>query len=309
MPYRVLDHDQVEEFISRGFICLRGAIPQDFIEEATDNFWIRLGYDPHDPTTWSEDYFGMPRHRAWMPEDVVPKVWGASCDLLGGEDRTLQRPWSDSFVVNFGNGSDVPYEAPTPQTGGWHIDGDSYRRYLDSPELALLTVALFSDVQPKGGPTVLLPESVALISRYLNKHRDGPHIVDMGLKAIAEQCTEVVELTGDAGDVFLIHAYMLHAPSPNVLQVARIMHNPGIQLREPMCFDREDPSKYSPVERSILKGIGVDRLAYAPEGPRERKRDHGAKRRAYIRAERKRIEEIRLHAAAVTAANALHGFT
>lgn len=217
--------------------------------------------------------------------------------------------WSDGFVVNFAMRSDVPYERPTPTTRGWHIDGDYFRRYLDSPEQALLTIVLFSDVKPKGGPTMVLPESMDLISRYLNEHRQGPHITDMDLPSIAKQCTEVVELTGSPGDVFLVHPFTLHAASPNVLKVARIMQNMGSSLREPMCFDREDPSEFSPVERSILRGIGVDRLAYAPEGPREVRRDHAAKRRAYIRVERKRVEAMRLRAAAVAAANSLHGFT
>lgn len=301
MRYKVLDEQQVDEFISRGYVCLRGALSSDFIEEATSNLWIRLGYDPHDPSTWTEDYFGTSSHRSWMPEEVVPTIWGATCDLLGGEDRVRKQPWTDGFVVNFAKGSDAPYELPTPTTPGWHIDGDYYRRYLDTPESALLTISLFSEVKPKGGPTVALPESVQLVSRYLNEHRDGPHIVDMGLSSMAKQCTEVVELTGQAGDVFLVHAFMLHAASPNVLRIPRIMQNSSSELLEPMCFDREDPSEYSPVERSILKALGVDRLDYATEGPREMRRDDSAQQRLAVREERKRAELIRLRAAGAAA--------
>ena len=34
-------------------------------------------------------------------------------------------------------------------------------------------------------------------------------------------------------------------------------------------FDRDDPADHSPVERAVLRGLGVARLDYRPAAPRE----------------------------------------
>ena len=36
-----------------------------------------------------------------------------------------------------------------------------------------------------------------------------------------------------------------------------------------MQFDRDDPSEHSPVERAVLRALGVERLDYRPAAPRE----------------------------------------
>jgi hypothetical protein len=76
-------------------------------------------------------------------------------------------------------------------------------------------------------------------------------------------------MTGEAGDVVLLHPYTLHATSQNVLGVPRIITNPPLALREPMNFHRADVDDFSLVERAVLRGLGVDRLDFAPAAPRE----------------------------------------
>jgi hypothetical protein len=36
-----------------------------------------------------------------------------------------------------------------------------------------------------------------------------------------------------------------------------------------MRFDRDDPAEHSPVERAVLRALGVERLDYRPSAPRE----------------------------------------
>jgi hypothetical protein len=36
-----------------------------------------------------------------------------------------------------------------------------------------------------------------------------------------------------------------------------------------MCFDRDDPDDYSPLERSILNAVELERLDFRPTGRRE----------------------------------------
>jgi hypothetical protein len=38
---------------------------------------------------------------------------------------------------------------------------------------------------------------------------------------------------------------MLHSASKNLLRIPRVITNPPVSLKEPFCFDREDPKDYS----------------------------------------------------------------
>jgi hypothetical protein len=86
---------------------------------------------------------------------------------------------------------------------------------------------------------------------------------------MAAECSEFIEATGEVGDVYLLHPYILHASSRNALRTPRLITNPAVNLKEPMSFNRPD-GDYSLIEQAILNGLGVDRLDFAPAVPRER---------------------------------------
>ena len=77
---------------------------------------------------------------------------------------------------------------------------------------------------------------------------------------LVRQCNSFHEMTGDVGDVILLHPLMLHSASRNSLRLPRIITNPPVSLKEPFNFDREDPAEYSLVELKTLKELGKDRL-------------------------------------------------
>ena len=77
------------------------------------------------------------------------------------------------------------------------------------------------------------------------------------------------EVTGDAGDVVLIHPFMLHASSNNVIGKPRFMSNPPVVLKEPLNLNLEDPADFSPLERATLHFLGVERLDFRPNHPYE----------------------------------------
>jgi hypothetical protein len=80
------------------------------------------------------------------------------------------------------------------------------------------------------------------------------------------------EAYGSVGDVYLLHPFMLHSASRNLLRTVRIITNPPVALKEPFNYNRTDPSEYSLVEKKTLQDLG------RPEGlpewkitmPRER---------------------------------------
>ncbi|HVX46914.1 MAG TPA: hypothetical protein VHC49_23680 [Mycobacteriales bacterium] len=266
--YRILTDDQAEHFLENGFVLLHDCFTADAAAEYTETMWTRLGFDPDDPSTWAETSVHMPSHRKIDVTQFAPKVWDAACDLLGGEDRIVQPYlWGDGFIVNLSQGADEPWHPASPEVGGWHKDGDFFRHFLDSPEQGLLTLVLWTDVQHQGGATFVAADSVGPVARFLADRPEGVLPLEFDIRGLIGQCSRFVEATGTVGDVYLLHPFMLHAKAQNVLRRPRAITNPPIHLREPMRFDRDDPSL---VEQAVLRGLGRDRYEFVPAAPREK---------------------------------------
>lgn len=184
----------------------------------------------------------------------------------------------------------------------WHVDGDFFVRrvfpwflatpcvyfdnilqvhYLDSPEQALLVIPIYEEIKPRGGGTYISPDGLNLIARYLASHPEG--VLPTGLSFTPststcedvkddpgywshlkeiKRCSEFVEMTGDVGDVVLLHPLMLHTASKNYTRIPRIITNPPVALKEPFNFARGNPEEYSLVERKTLRALGVDRMEF-----------------------------------------------
>ena len=282
MNMNVLTDEQAEHFVRHGYVRVPGCVDGDFARRWTDNAYTRLGYDPDDRSTWDKEIVWMDRDTVAPVEEVSPRAWGALCDVMGGADRiddrimeiesqhftTINsREWSDAFIVNFRRGADKPWSPPSPQSGGWHKDGSFFRHFLDSREQALLSIVYWSDVAHQGGGTFIAPDSIRHVARFLADHPEGVNGGECG--KLIDQCTEFVEVTGTAGDYFLLHPYMLHASSQNHSTNVRFMTNPPVVLKEPLNFNRADPDEFSLVELCTLHALGVDRYDFQPTGPRE----------------------------------------
>ena len=291
-----LSAEQIEHFLTHGHVVIHDCFPRAFAEDWTANAFKRLGYSPEDPSTWQQEIVHMPAsQRVPMPE-LAPKAWQAACELLGGEERVSPCSWGDSMIVNFRKGADQPWSPPSASVGGWHKDGDFFRHFLDSPEQGLLTIVIWSDIEPQGGGTFAAGDSVAPVARLLAAHPEGvlpQGAPEASFGSLIHQCSDFVELTGKIGDVVLIHPYLLHASSQNCSGKARFITNPPISLKDPMQFNRENPAAFSPVERAILRGLGVDRLDFQPTAPREHIVSEGMKRKQKMLEE----EQARLAAA------------
>jgi hypothetical protein len=270
MPIRSLTDEQVERFLADGFVVIKNAFSQEQAQALCRTVWTRLGYDPEDRATWAEHRIHMPSLSHVDVAEFAPTAWDAICDLCGGEDRITTGRWGDGFIVNLGADDHAEkWVPPSPTAGGWHKDGDFFRHFLDSPEQGLLTIVLWSDVVPTGGATFVAADSVPVVARYLAGHPEGVAPGDFGPANLIAQCSRFFEATGEAGDVYLMHPFLLHASSLNALRRPRLITNPPIHLKEPMRFSRPD-GDYSLVERAILRGLGVDSYDFTPTGPRER---------------------------------------
>ena len=274
--YRTLTQADLNHFIEKGHVILKDCFPRELAEEWRAFAFKRLGYDPNDPTTWKEPRIHLPSMNRVLIADVAPRAWDAICDLLGGEDRiinpwsnTSKPGWSDGFIINFALGADTPWQPPSPEVSGWHKDGDFFRHFLDSPEQGLLTIVVWSDIYPQSGGTFVACDSVQHVAQWLYEHPEGL-LPSSGFGKLIGKCKDFAEITGKAGDVVLLHPFILHAASQNPSGRARFITNPPVALKEPMNFNRENLDDFSPVELAVLDGLGKDRLDFKPTAPRER---------------------------------------
>jgi len=310
--YKYLTPGQVRNFWEHGFLRLESCFTREKAAEWTETVWKRLGMDPNDKSTWDRERINMPSHRSEHVTTFAPKAWNAICELLGGEDRVAKESaiWNDGLIVNLGT-PEFEGKFPPPQDlPGWHVDGDFFVHFLDSKEQGLLVIPLFTDIKEHAGGTMITPDAIPIIANHLYNHPEGvsPRMVPMGEEpaydglgfycAIAKQCKEFHEMTGNIGDVILMHPLMMHSASRNSLRIPRIITNPPVSLKEPFNFYRANPEEYSLVELKTLQSLGKDRLpGWKITGTREAV----VPERLKIQNEMKRLELERLKQNAQTA--------
>jgi hypothetical protein len=227
----------------------------------------------------------MPWHFTFDAAEFAPRAWAAICELCGGEDRITKesRLWRDSLIVNLGSAEMEGKPTPPQQLEGWHVDGDFFVHYLDSPEQGLLVIPLFTDILPDGGGTVICPGAIPKMAKHLYDHPEGvsPRMSPRGspdfaqeknlnwFNSLAKSSSEFVEVTGKVGDIYLLHPLMLHSASSNALRNVRIITNPPVSLKDPFVFDRPE-GDYSLVELKTLRALGKDKLdGWKIAAPRE----------------------------------------
>ncbi len=267
---QILDDEQIEHFREKGYVCVRGCFDRQLADEWRALAFERLGYDPGDLGTWKKPRVHLPRMSTVDVKEFAPKAWGGLCDVMGGADRIKQPvTWADGFICNFNIRANEPWQPPSPNVPGWHKDGDWFKHFLDSPEQGLLTIVIWSDILPQSGGTFVAPDSVGHIARYLVDYPEGLLNRDAQFGKLIQKCEQVEEVTGEVGDVLLIHPYMLHAASSNPSGRARFITNPAVSLNEPLCFNRPD-GDYSLVEQAVLDALDAESLDWAITTERER---------------------------------------
>lgn len=270
-----LTNEQKEHFIRRGFLQLKGCFTKEQADAVTKNVWTRLGMDPLDKSTWTASRTNMPNHKAFSADELAPRAWAAICELCGGEDKISpeSKEWRDGLIVSLGSPELEGKEVQPQELDGWHVDGDFFVHYLDSPEQGLLVIPLFSDIVPGGGGTMICPEAIPKVAAHLRDHPEGvsPRMLPRGHNDfyketdlgwfcdLAKTCSDFVEVTGQCGDVFILHPLMLHSASTNPLRKVRIITNPPVSLSQPFIFSRAD-NAYSLVEQATLRALGATSL-------------------------------------------------
>jgi len=264
-----LSSADLDHFRQYGYVTIPDAFPRDVADKHAARCYQRLGIDPDDRSTWTQERIHMGGSEYVNVREFAPKVFEAMGRLLGPDRINGEPRWSDHYIVNLAERWDKPWIPAGPDAPGWHKDGDFFRHFLDSPEQGLLVFVCWTDVVHHGGPTYVARDSVKVITDFLVDRPEGVAPDGFGFQELIKKCSDFVEMTANAGDVTLLHPYTLHAGSQNLLRVPRIITNPPVSLTEPMCFNRPDRD-YSPVEQCVLDALGADSYDFVASGPRER---------------------------------------
>ncbi|OJT02500.1 hypothetical protein TRAPUB_6972 [Trametes pubescens] len=140
-----------------------------------------------------------------------------------------------------------------------------FTHFLDSGEQGLTVIVLFNDIVPRAGGTYIAPGGIKNVVQWLYEHPEGANEMPQdpdGSRSICsiQTCSQFIELTGEAGDVILLHPFMPHSASKNHLRIPRFITNPPVTLKEPFNLNRANPEEYSLVELKILRELGAERL-------------------------------------------------
>jgi hypothetical protein len=233
-----------DEFRDRGLQRLPGAVPADAAATMRERFWaflsVRQGIRPDRVETWIDERprrLQALRHAGAFAPMASAGVLRALDDLLGTGGWQSPKAWGVPLVTFPATDPAAPWSVPA---SGWHID--SY-----GPEHELPGVTVFTFLVPvaaRGGGTVVLEGSRRLVNRHIATTRAWrpadikaalaaahPWLdeawrgrCDVGDEAVLDGVRVTVrELTGEPGDVVLMHPRTLHAAAPNTGAGPRMM--------------------------------------------------------------------------------------
>jgi ectoine hydroxylase-related dioxygenase (phytanoyl-CoA dioxygenase family) len=248
----------VEHFRVHGWMRVRRAFTGDEAAAMRAAAWAELesaGIREHDRSTWTSE---RPEHLQRVKDNPAFLAVG-STRLLHAIDAALEgqaydapKHWGAVFLAF---PSAQPWSVPAR---GWHAD-TNYRSAL-SPPAGVRTHALFGDVVPRAGGTLIVSGSHRLVHRHFQEHPPPrtargadyrrllarhPYLRDLHTDGDSAEraarfmghveehdgiALQVVENTGAAGDVMLLHPLVLHVATPNNGSGPRFLLSGGVDL-------------------------------------------------------------------------------
>lgn len=248
----------IDRFVSDGFLRLEAAFPAGLAADGREILWRDLPGDPDDRSTWTNPVvrLGGYHDAPFVRAANTPRLHAAYA-ALAGADRWVPPAGLGTFPVRFPSPDD-------PGDTGWHADAGfsapdgSMRLNLHSSGRALLMLFLFSDIGPDDAPTRIWRGSHLLVPRELEgAGDDGLTFVELAARLPPPDGAEIVEATGQAGDVFLCHPFLIHAAQRHRGVEPRFLAQPPLVAAAPLRLERPDGG-YSAVETAIRRGLRVE---------------------------------------------------
>lgn len=274
-----LTQEEINSFMVDGCLVVRDVFPREMADQIIPLVCAELKMDIYDPSTWPKHLVALQRAlqrranksssdqlqftpivilKKSLEEELVSGIYtqryyGVIGDLCGfGRWQMSKR--LDHWPILLPLFKDHPWH---PLEGGWHLDGDFDRMSIHSANMGLIVIHLFTDIQSGGGgTTVRLGSHRYTVSILAGAGRDGLDKGEIIARVVnATKHLPVKELTGNAGDLILMHPWAIHTSSLNTTEQVQLAANKHIHLFEPMKLLREEHSEYSPVELAVVDSI------------------------------------------------------
>ncbi len=263
--------DDIRRFLFDGYLLLKACISDETVAQWAVSGNARAAAQMKNmPAHLSPGRFRIPATRGIPLEILSPRAWNVCCGLLGGKSRIQSATVWDSMVVSIGNPEMIgQWQPPSPERKGWHKDGNTFRHFLDSPEQGLVLLVFWTDVGPKGGGTFIALDSVSIVAELLARTPEGLLPEDFDYSSLIRRCSRFAEVTAKAGDIAILHPFLLHAGSRNCSSTTRLISNSVISLLSPLNLNRSHMDEFSILETSIVRALGQNRIRFVPQGSRE----------------------------------------
>jgi hypothetical protein len=256
----VLSAAAIDGFMRHGYVRVERAVPRSVVDACVDLVWDRLaqqGIRRDDRSTWVSPVVRVetPEEGPFVAAGTAPPLWEAYDQLIGPGAWWKRQGVGGTIPVRF------PHESNSGDTG-WHIetsfqgDDGTWRANVHSRGRALLALFLFTDVGSEDTPTRIRVGSHADVARVLAPAGAAGAAGDALAKRVTQASDHrpVATATGNAGDVYLCHPFLVHAASwPHRGTAPRMMAQPGVALLAPLPLT--DRAAAYPVEAAILDAI------------------------------------------------------
>lgn len=99
-----------------------------------------------------------------------------------------------------------------PPEVGWHLDGSNGDKV--DPKQSVILLPLITLIRSGGGGTAILKGSHKLINDWLHQSKNKrQHLDDFILQQVKKNGKNIIEATGQAGDILIMHPHLVHSSS------------------------------------------------------------------------------------------------
>lgn len=247
---QVLSKAQRAQFEDRGLLKLEGFVPRRSAEGMADLLWKELAKSHHihrrDRSTWTKerptDFKALKQIDAFRTL-ATPQVRALIDELLGRGQWTEPPYWGQPLVAF---PTQQRWEIPHKN---WHLDLPAHPQRFRLPITRFFL--LLAPLEPRGGGTLVAAGSHRLVERLadqagaelsssaMRKHLLATHRWFGDLMSQTRDFSraerfmteptvvdgvpvQVAEITGEPGDLVLMHAAALHTLSPNNRETPRL---------------------------------------------------------------------------------------
>lgn len=256
--HNTLNQEDIQSFITNGYVRLDNAFSSDLATEARNILWNDIPVDPNNKSTWTKPvvWLGMYSQEPFI-KAANSEVLHNAFDELVGKGKWIPCMAMGAFPVRF------PSDVDAGDTG-WHVDAGfpgvdpndffAYRINLNSKGRGLLMLFLFSDVSENDAPTRILKSSHLDVARLLQeKGEDGLSFMELASELPSIPKREEVLAVGSAGTVYLCHPFLVHAAQGHRGENPKFMAQPPLLLKHSFKINGKGP--FSPVEQAIRNAL------------------------------------------------------